>query len=165
MFLINKIRAAMKHILIYRLSHYVKANNADLEIDIIDTRHLSSLWYGGDVATILYRNYTFVIAAIGDVRTSLLDDNDEELVYVRDKGNNARFYDEMHYYIRNDRQLTNLIRKGRLVFSNNNWWECYLELPTGEYVDLMWCLDADTIDDAVKEVTESMDDIIKQYQN
>lgn len=146
------------------LSRYAKDHGATLEIDIIDTQHLSSLWYGGDVAEIKYKGYTFMVAALGDIVAELLDGNGDQLAYVKDKYNSGRFYDDMGYYVRNDKMLKRLT-ENRLYFFDNNWWECYVILPTGEYVDLMWWLDADAVDDAVREVIESMDDIIDQYLN
>lgn len=117
-------------------------------------------WYGGFVSEILYKGYVFKLEANGDVRAALSDVDGEELVYVKDKSNQGRFLDEMSVYIENDQQLLDLMEEGRLVFDNNNWWECFVIDLNGQWHDLMWDLDSMNYFDAVDEIIENMDEVI-----
>lgn len=142
------------------------SHGADLSVDyFIDANHLYHYWYGGDVAEIKYKGYTFTISAIGDVIASLTDENGEEIARVKDKGNHGVFYDKMRSIITNDEQLTLLIDEERIMFDYNNWWECFVTTPSGKFVDLMWALDGYRIDEAVKEVLEGMDQVIVDLEN
>lgn len=138
------------------------SHGAELTVDyFIDINHLYHYWYGGDVAKIKYKDYTFTISANGDVFASLIDENGEEIARVKDKGNHGVFYDRMRSIINNDEQLTALIAQDRILFDFNNWWECFITLPNGEFVDIMWDLDGYRIDEAIIEVLESMDQVIE----
>ena len=142
------------------------SHGAELSVDdFIDVNHLYHYWYGGDVAEIKYKGYTFTVSAIGDVIASLTDENGEEIARVKDKGNNGVFYDEMRSIIDSDEQLTLFIAQERILFDYNNWWECFVTLPSGKFVDLMWALDGYGFDEAVKEVLEGMDQIIKDLDD
>lgn len=135
-----------------------------IEIRMIDNRHQNSFWYGGEVATIKHKSYIFHIDAIGDMRGTLLDKNGDELVYVKDKGNNGTFYGEMRHHIKDDKEIASLSRDGRLVMENNNWWECSMTDGKGTWHDLMWCLDSDLILDAVDEVLDTIDEVIEDFE-
>lgn len=104
-----------------------KAQEQGIEIemvqDLIDENHLDPLWYGGAMARITKGKYCIGIMAAGDVRATLYDENKNEIVYVKDKGNCGRFYEEMADYIKDDKHIYELEHKGQLVFDNNNWFE------------------------------------------
>lgn len=121
-------------------------------------------WYGGFVSEIFYKGYTFKLEANGDVRAALYADQGEELCYVKDRGNQGRFMDEMSYYIENDTQLLDLIEDDLLVFENNNWWECFVIDPDGQWHDLMWDLDSMNYFDAVEEIIAHMDEVIAHFE-
>lgn len=137
----------------------------EIKINMIDRCHQHSYWYGGEAAVIKYKGYIFCIDASGDIRCSLLDENNNELVYVKDKCNTGRFYDEMRHYIKNDSELKELELNGRLVMENNNWWECSMITSDGIWHDLMWCLDSDFIMEAVNEVLDAIDEVISDFKN
>ena len=132
-------------------------------MDLIDNDHKSHYWYGGQCAWIKYKGYTFSIEAIGDVYWYRQKDGDISDVY-KDKNNAGRFYGEMSYLYKNDDELYEAIDKGELVFDYNNWWECFVYGPDGEFHDLMWDLDASYLDDAIEEVKEQLDDMIKYIE-
>lgn len=119
----------------------------------------SSLWYGGAVAKMKYKGYDFYVMASGDVRAYLLDDNNEEIVYVKDKSNSGKFYDEMRHYIKNDTELYDLEENGKLIFDNNNWWEVYVEKDKQEVFSDV--LDSYLIEDAMDEVIVNKEQIIE----
>ena len=91
--------------LIRRLDRKVKKLGGELEVDIIDTKHQNNLWYGGDIAEIKYKNHRLVIAAVGDVRVEVADENDNYVGYVKDKNNAGIFYKEFRHFIRDDKQF------------------------------------------------------------
>lgn len=91
--------------LIRRLERQVKKLGGELEVDIIDTKHQNNLWYGGDIAEIKYKNHRLVIAAVGDVKVEVADENDNYVGYVKDKNNAGIFYKEFRHFIRDDKLL------------------------------------------------------------
>lgn len=135
--------------------------NAEIEIEqYIDEYHITHYWYGGDTAHIKYKGYIFHISAIGDICATLLSENNEELVYVKDKNNGGSFYCEMHNFIENDETIIKKTNNGNLVFENNNWWEISATDPEGVWHDLFWCADGYSLSDAVDECLENMEKYI-----
>lgn len=148
------------------LKKEAESYGAELSVDyFIDVKHLIHYWYGGDVAEIKYKGYTLAICANGDVVADLSDANGDEITRVKDKGNNGVFYDEMRAYISGDAQLRKLISEERLMFDYNNWWECFVTTPSGQDIDAMWDMDAYTMDEAIKEVLEEMDQVIESLES
>lgn len=127
--------------------------------DKIDDQHLSHYWYGGQCATIKHRGYTFSIEAIGDVYFEYKGGS-----MFKDKNNAGKLYSELCSYIKDDNALYKAIENNELVFDANNWWECFVYDPEGGFHDIMWCLDASSLTDAIEEVKESIDDIIEQIK-
>jgi hypothetical protein len=120
-------------------------------------------WYGGCVAKIQHKGFTFIIEAIGDVKATLLDKKGEELCTVKDKSNQGRFDSEMSHFIKTDQELLDLEEKGRLIFDNNNWWECVVLDSKGKLHDMMWVLDSMHIEDAVEEVKGAVEEVIARF--
>jgi hypothetical protein len=131
-------------------------------VDKIDDKHMAHYWYGGQCAVIKYKGYTFSIEAIGDIAWEYL--KGETYEYGKDKSNSGRFYEEMDYYLKDDDALYNALENDELVFGNNNWWECFVTDPEGNFHDIMWALDSVRLDDAIEEVKESLDEIIEQIK-
>ena len=131
--------------------------------DFIDNDHRSHYWYGGQCATIEHNGYTASIEAIGDVYIEYAPNGQYES-HVKDKNNAGWFYNEMCNIIKSDKELYEAVEKGDLIINNNNWWECFIIDPQGNFHDLMWALDSDYLDDAIKEVEENLEDIIKQIE-
>ena len=150
--------------LIRRLERQVKKLGGELEVDIIDTKHQNNLWYGGDIAEIKYKNHRLVIAAVGDVKVEVADENDNYVGYVKDKNNAGIFYKEFRHFIRDDKHLVKLIADNHIIFENNNWWECFIYDKNGVFHDLMWDLDSIRLDDAIEEVKVSLDEMIKHIE-
>ena len=129
------------------------------------TQH--SLWYGGRVAEVKYSGYTFILGAYGDVIGTLLSESGEELAYVKDKGNNGVFREEMMEFIPDDRSLRaiEMTEEGKqLVLENNNWWEVLIDGKDGMQYDLGWVCNSDYLGEALIEVIENMDEVIAQIE-
>lgn len=152
-----------------------KAKEQGIEIemvqDLIDENHLDSLWYGGTIARITKGKYRIALMAIGDVRATLYDKEDgHEIAYVKDKGNYGRFYEEMLYYIKDDKHLYELEQNGLLVLDNNNWfeWSVY-DTEKEEYIgpDLLDNIyESDVINFfKVSEINEILDYSIKYEED
>ena len=141
--------------------------NYEIEIlqDKIDDDHQDSLWYGGRIAEISYKGYTFIVGAYGDVRATLLDENENEIAYVRDKNNRGWFYNEMSPFIKSDNELYELENKGLLELENNNWFEVLIDGPDGEQYDLGWVTADFSYDSAIQEVLDNMKDVIKDIES
>lgn len=131
--------------------------------DVIDNDHQSHYWYGGECARIEYKGYTALIEAIGDVYAEYVLNNETE-VYVKDKNNAGVFYSEMRSYLKNDTELYKAIENEELIFENNNWWEAFIIDPKGIHHDLMWALDASYLNEAVEEVKEGFEEMIKYIE-
>ena len=84
----------------------------------------------------------------------------------------------MRNYIPDDYRLKRLLRgedvllnvdgtptRCYLAIENNNWWECFVFDPAGNFHDLMWALDADYYDEALSEIIVNMDNIINNLED
>ena len=149
-------------LLMKQLMNHVKRKGGVLEVlEFIDIEHQNNLWYGGNVAEIKYKGYRLAIAAVGDVKVEVADENDNYVGYVKDKNNAGIFYKEFRNFIRDDKHLVKLIADNHIIFENNNWWECFMYLPDGTFVDMMMALESDLLSEAILEVADSMDEIIE----
>ena len=131
--------------------------------DFIDKNHRSHFWYGGQCAKIEHNGYIASIESIGDVYAEYAP-NGECKEYVKDKNNAGVFYNEMSYYLKDDEALYAAMENGDLIIDHNNWWECFIIDPQGNFHDLMWCLDADYLDEAIEEAKAGLDEIIKYIE-
>lgn len=129
-----------------------------------DNKHSLSYWFGGQMVKIIYKGYKFSIEAVGDVRATLYDQNNIEIAYVKDKNNAGNFYGEMTPYIADDDMLLDLIDRDKLIFDNNNWFECFVYDKNGNYYDIPWALDSMNIYNAIQEVMNDMDEVIKNIE-
>ena len=129
----------------------------------VDNEHLSHYWYGGCCATIEYNGYTACIEANGDIYADYYE-NGEFVKRYKDKANTGQFYNEFCCDIKNDTELYEAIREDRLRFDYNNWWECFIIDPQGNFHDLMWVLDSDYLDDAIEEAKEGLEEMIKYIE-
>lgn len=138
----------------------------------------NSLWYGGEVVTILKDGYKFHLHANGDVIGSLYRSKGiigpvSLLFYIKDKSNMGDFGMELSQYISSDEELnvlTDALSDGqlkkdgfiyKLELSNNNWWEVFVTSPDGKWHDLMCDLGSDKLADAIIEVIASIPELIK----
>lgn len=138
----------------------------------------NSLWYGGEVVTILKDGYKFHLHANGDVIGSLYRSKGiigpvSLLFYIKDKSNMGDFGMELSHYISTDKELnvlTDALSDGqlkkdgfiyKLELSNNNWWEVFVTSPDGKWHDLMCDLGSDKLADAIIEVIASIPELIK----
>ena len=140
-----------------------------LEFDpsTFDHERLNCLWYGGWYASVVISpKLSISIGIYGDVRAWLFDRKGEQLAYVKDKGNNGRFYDDMHYYIKDDKQLQKMLKKGRLTLDNNNWVEyggvIYPESENkgGLTIDLGMRTDNILDDNVLEAIDQVLDDLV-----
>ena len=156
-------RAALKQSLTKKNLHKNCVINFNGSISL---KRMSSYWYGGNMADVIYKGYTFHIEAIGDVRAYLFSKHsDKQLCYVKDKNNVGAFKHEMAPYFRSDKSLDKLLRSKHhlydLEIEDNNWWECFVTDPQGKFHDIMWALDSDSLFDAIDEVLDSLDEMIQ----
>lgn len=131
----------------------------------IDNEHRHSLWYGGRVAKVQHKGYTFVLGAFGDVYATLFDKTlKKEVAFVKDEQDNGRFYEEMHEYLKSDDDLEACIENGRLVVEDCNWFEVLVYDQDGEPIDMGdgWVCDSDYYDDSLKEMLDGMDEFIEE---
>ncbi len=140
-----------------------------LEFDpsTFDPQRLNCLWYGGWYASVIITpKLTISIGIYGDVRAWLFDKKGEQLAYVKDKGNNGRFYDDMHQFIKDDKQLQKMLQKGRLTLDNNNWVEyggvIYPESENkgGLTIDLGMRTDNILDDNVLEAIDQVLDDLV-----
>lgn len=143
--------------------------NDEVEVNFTETISLGQLhclWYGGSVAEVKYKGYTFSIDAIGDVYANLYTARKyRHLEYLKDKSNNGVFASKMRQYFRSDKTLLKIIdgnhRKYSIDLLHNNWWECGITDPQGNWHDIMWVTDDDNLFSAILEVLTSLDETIE----
>ena len=138
-----------------------------LSLDVlhyIDDEHQYCVWYGGPVAMVEYKGYTFSLEAHGDVICSLLDDNGNEVLHVTDKGNEGGFYHVMKDEIDNDTEFDCLCDEGHLVLNANNWFEVFIEDPHGERSLISEVCNSDNLEECILEMVESMDLMIADVE-
>jgi hypothetical protein len=100
----------------------------------LDKNRLYHYWYGGHAAEITVsvngKDTSASIEATGDIRAYLYDKDNTALCNIKDKSNNAGFYD-MSQYISDDNFLKALLehkdneRGLSLQIEDNNWWELF----------------------------------------
>jgi hypothetical protein len=135
----------------------------------ISLKRMSSFWYGGNMVSITYKGYDFHIDACGEIRASLFaKPNDKEVCECNDRSSAGLFKQNMAPYFRSDKVLNESLNGGHhlywLAIDNNNWWECFVTDPNGNFHDLMWALSHDSLFEAVAEVIGNLDEIIKNIK-
>ena len=128
------------------------------------------LWYGGNMVTIIYKDYSFFIDVLGDVIVSLQAKDDlHEIARVKDKSNSGIFMDEMSGYIEDDIRLGLLIANKDpeyiLNIDNNNWFEIGVQNNKNEEgFGYGTVLNADSVLEAVVETVSGMEGYIKAIE-
>ena len=113
------------------------------------------LWYGGTVAEIQSSKGKYIIYARGIVSCDLvLRDNNELLVSVKDKNEDGLFAKKMLDYIKNDKELNEILadkhKLYKMIINNNNWLELSFYNRDNEIVyDLI--LDSNNVSEAITE--------------
>ena len=165
-------------------SLYEKAKNIGAELKISNPEKLHAdkrnvLWYGGEIARVIYKGYSFILRATGDVIASLssLGETADTDIYerVRDTENKGEFFDIMSPHIKDDIELM-LLQNGdtlhipvespltgkvstrpyELVLTNNNWWEITVFDSNGRFYDPEWICEVDNWDEAIEELIDTV---------
>ena len=127
-----------------------------------------SIWYGGQIATISFDDTVFSVVANGDVRATLLSKEDGgEKVYVKDKHNSGRFFDEMKNLIENDGRLYAIMndedQEYSLELSDSNWIEVFLDKIDGKETNESYIADSCNVYDAITEAITQLDEKYEWY--
>lgn len=144
--------------------------NVDINIqENEEPNHDNVFWYGGEVASIKSSEGEYKIVARGIVSCDLIAKKDyitpagEEIkagniiAHVKDKNEVGAFKKEMSLYIKDDKELSDIIYNKHKLFKlevdNNNWFELSFYNKEGEieYDDVMCSL---YLKDAVEEVLD-----------
>lgn len=144
------------------LETYVRHRDGKLIcLNIIDSEHQKSIWYGEKTAVIEYEGYVFDISAIGNITAVFSKNGNSTMI---NKPNGSEFFDEMKPYIRSDVSLLNYLNKlDSLIILTENRWECVLHLPDVEEKRTITISlnHSETIEDAVRCVANGMSKIIE----
>lgn len=144
-------------------------------IDIIDVKHLCSLWYNGKAAEIEYNGYKFPIYAAGGVHIDYhhLDDkgvHQEEKIKELD-GRSFYLRVEKNYpMLSNDWNIFSLMGvaecdyEDEFIFMHHgNYWFCpHIILPDGKEYSIDMALDSALITNAVYELATSIPLLIEE---
>lgn len=147
-----------------RLQRYAKAANAELEIhDNLTEDRRSSLWYGGDIATVRYtsgpnKGLAMRLDAIGDVYATLYGKDEELVAEVRDKNNAGGFSKEFGAFLESDKDIRNAEDEERLFVDNNNWYEISFIDRGGNWHDLEWVCESDDWEDAIRDTIDGIEE-------
>lgn len=130
----------------------------------------SSFWYGGPVSHIVYKDYHFCLEAMGDIRVGYTAKEGDEPEWFKDKNNGGQMQEYFGDVFADDDELYQAIKNfgtkkyPQLEFQNNNWWECIIKDPNGQFHDIMWALDTDNYFEAIDEIVENMDRVIEEIE-
>ena len=73
--------------------------------------------------------------------------------------------DYMQAYFKSDDSMLAALHcthtKYQLTLDHNNWWECFVIDPEGDFHDLMWALDSDDIFEEIWEIIDGMEETIE----
>lgn len=97
---------------------------------IRDSKHLESIWYGGEIARIKYKGYTVTIEARGDVE--VCGKIKGRKVDFCDKHNQAAAWAEIGSFV-NDEDLEKEEVKSAII--DSNWFEFNVIEPSGKYLE------------------------------
>lgn len=143
----------------------IKHDTAVIDIEqYIDREHLSSLWYGGCVASIFYKEYELSIVANGDIFCSGCIKG--EYFKFKDKQNGGYLYDVLGNKI-TDYELMQFLTdpenslEDNLCFDDSNWFEVFITPKDGKEYSESYVLDADTLPNAVAEVLANAEEYIR----
>lgn len=121
----------------------------------VNPEHENVFWHGGIVAEIQSSKGKYIINARGIVSCDLiLKDNNELLASVKDKNEDGLFAKEMSGFIKNDKELNEILADKhelyKMIIYNNNWFELAFYNRNSEIVyDLI--LDSDNVSGAVTD--------------
>lgn len=135
--------------------------NLDLNPNDIHTFRQDAIWYGGRIGGFQYGDFYISIDAIGDVRATLYDENEDEIVTMKDKNNSGDFYQIMKQYISDDEQLFQFLGytdnpiKRFLTLDDNNWLEYNVyNTKTKQYVELP----------ALSNILDGTNDVLEAFE-
>lgn len=137
------------------------------EQPLIDRDHRHSLWYGGDVLSMKYKDAVIVLRANGDIIMQYFPEQGES-VAIMEKDCRGVFYERFSPFIPDDKALDGLIAAARdldddygavprLEVTDTNWWEAFTYkngIQTGSAV-----LASDYYDEALAELLDRIDEI------
>ena len=125
----------------------------------------NSLWYGGDVAEIKYKDLYFIITANGSVIGRIYE-NKELITSFKDTRNMATFYHTINKHLKDkvvtDKDLEEWLAIGTIfvpdkdnyiALDSGNWWECYIRYK-GETIEMDYDINSCKISEAIAEVRE-----------
>ena len=124
----------------------------------IDRKHRNVLWYGGVIAVVEYKGYTFSLEARGDIDATLLSKDGEVIQASQDKTNSGGFYADMKDYLVDDDALVNACNVGAddietvLWLKEENWLEVFIRDSCGNFFTETWEIDDDNIQGGLYEM-------------
>lgn len=137
----------------------------------------NSLWFGGDVAAIKYKDCEFIITANGDVRGDIYEDG-ELVTSFKDKRNQASFYGVVLDYLKGkvntDEDLEDWItgdyvteetlkeKPNCIYLDNSNWWEIYINY-NGDIIDVDCDFGSEKITEVIEELIEKLPKLYNEY--
>lgn len=140
------------------------------------TNKKNSLWYGGHIANVYYKDVRFLIAVYGDVCGDIYE-NGEFLISFKDKRNQGNFAYVVKDYlpeINSDDKLLEIINETYTVediknkkittinLFNNNWIEVLI-FKNNNLIDDFMLEDTDDVEEAVKMVFDEAENIYNEY--
>lgn len=138
------------------------------EQPMIDGNHKNSMWYGGDVLSLEYKNHAITMRANGDVIAFYQSDpTDKTVIEVRDKSCHGIFYEKLHNAIEGDAELLALSERDEspcyayLDITDNNWWEVFVTAPDGSQLGST-VLDSMDYDAAIDEILDDLENLVAE---
>lgn len=101
--------------------------------NIHDENHLESIWYGGAIGSISYKEYKVIISSFGEIRLHGTL-NGEEISYA-DKNESGNFYEEYGHLL-TDETLGEHIADNTIEITDSNWFQFDIYDPDGNWIDI-----------------------------
>jgi hypothetical protein len=124
------------------------------------------LWYGGTIGTITYKEFEIFVSVYGDVNGTYYE-NGEMKEYVKDKNNSEVLVDLLGSYIKDDKELEEVVKyefinnetlkenKKVLFLQNNNW----IETEIFDNKNDRW------VASGLESIFEEDDDVLSPFEN
>jgi len=124
-----------------------------------------SLWYGGTVAEIYYKGFTFSVEAVGDIRAYLHDIvTDTQVFDVKDRYNGGALSGAMLPYVKSDKALEKALSENhgryQLHLESRNWWEVFGMDNNSTWLNETWLVYSEGILSAVVDALSGIDEYL-----
>lgn len=137
----------------------------------IDTKRENHIWYGGPLLTISYKNYDFIVEAVGDVEFNLLTEDGSEIFSIVDNENQGILGEKLVKYIDNDYELNKILEKDldypkeyNIYCTSKNRWQCRIKNRKEVNYENIKKINLQYFTDVVYNLLEGLDRLVEKEE-